>query len=250
MEVNRTIQQLIPYCLALFIGIMYGHLRGQSGDRLEELLAKAQQMEEDLDPTLVRASLGEIELDQGKWLNTVEPRYGGRLLTFDAFMTNEGVALSWATEDEMYSDIFVVERKQKDGTFASITHEKAAGMSRGLRSYRVQDEFPKDGLNVYRLRQKNLNGIEHVSQTIELIYNPKHLLVIQPLDNQQLLSIKTPMNILSISIEDTRGTVVIQTSPVDHFSNTIDIRDLKPGKYLVRIDDGELVREAAFEKKK
>ena len=217
---------------------------------LIKMLEQAQQMQRQLDPALVRASLGEIERDQGLWNTEKGSRFGGKLLNFDAFMTEDGVEISWATEDEIYSQFFVIERKQADGSFASIALIDAAGTHKGLRSYHMLDSFPKDGLNVYRLRQEDLNGSKHISKVRLLEYQAKDLLTIKVGKDEQFLSINSSMKVIKISIADISGKIVASSSASDGILNSVDIRSLKPGQYMVRVDDGHQVKQAAFVKKK
>jgi hypothetical protein len=73
------------------------------------------------------------------------------LSSFDAAMTGNVVALSWATALEVNSDHFVVQRSSGNG-WENIGNVSASGFSQLPVNYSFTDEFPLAGVNEYRLQ--------------------------------------------------------------------------------------------------
>ncbi len=76
--------------------------------------------------------------------------------------------LFWATATETSSDYFLLE-KSKDGiSYTTVGKVKGAGNSVRKNSYSLEDVFPSEGLNYYRLSQFDFNGKPGISGVITL----------------------------------------------------------------------------------
>ncbi len=68
------------------------------------------------------------------------------------------VDIDWETASEINNDYFTVERSV-DGTFFSVVSTVAgSGNSTVIKSYSCIDEFPKNGINYYRVKQTDYDG--------------------------------------------------------------------------------------------
>jgi len=229
-------------------------LVGQETD--EETKAWVQAMLEGAEavynPEIARASIGEIEMNQGLWLPEVEKRFGGELLSFDAIPGKNGVELIWTTAIEENSNYFKLERQQENHTFATISIQKAAGYSRNIKTYQVIDDHPRAGENVYVLRQYDHTGLVHETSPIKVMFgSPGQLPVASHLKVQdEFLNIMNQSGMVRISIIDSNGEVMVATEKTSDTHARIDIGTLKPGSYAVKVDDGKQIRYLEFEKKK
>lgn len=79
-------------------------------------------------------------------------------LRFSGRLRGKVVELGWATATETDNAGFTVERLDADGEFAAIGEVAGAGTSFAVNDYVFADEAPRDGANVYRLRQRDFSG--------------------------------------------------------------------------------------------
>ncbi|GAB4403103.1 MAG: hypothetical protein OHK0039_01820 [Bacteroidia bacterium] len=153
-------------CLGIGIVLQMGMAAGQDSVAtthlwVQEVLVGAEQTwtkEE------VKAMLGERISDQGLW-QSESVGFSGKLLSFELRLDSGTVHIVWETGSEYNTAFFAVERRQPEGGFATIHIVPAAGTSRTLRIYRIRDAFPLGGVNTYRIRQVDLNGQVHYSQS-------------------------------------------------------------------------------------
>ncbi|HEY4324239.1 MAG TPA: T9SS type A sorting domain-containing protein [Mucilaginibacter sp.] len=95
-----------------------------------------------------------------------------RLLNFTAnkvtSIANREVQLTWITEHEENYTNFTVERSTDSGkNFDALT----AIQGSALGTYHLLDKAPVNGLNLYRLKQEDINNIVTYSQTIPVRFN-------------------------------------------------------------------------------
>ncbi|MDQ3111821.1 MAG: T9SS type A sorting domain-containing protein [Bacteroidota bacterium] len=162
-------------------------------------------------------------------------------LYFDAAAeTNGTVKLDWTTATELNSDYFAVERTTDGIIYSEIGRIGAAGNSSSLHTYTTTDPSPADGMNYYRLRQEDLNGVFEYSilRSVEIVNNKYTIQTFpNPSDGSFTLALGTAW------IEDNASVTIfaIDGRVVQHFENdelenaSISIL-LSPGIYLVRID--------------
>lgn len=82
-----------------------------------------------------------------------------RLGSFVCAESDAGVLLQWQTLVEDNSDRFEIERRIDGTEYRTIGKVKAAGTSRQNTDYQFIDRHPLPGLNYYRLKQVDYNGI-------------------------------------------------------------------------------------------
>ena len=80
------------------------------------------------------------------------------LLSFEATVVEDGVALDWVTLTEENNDYMAVERSLDGRVFQEIGRIKGKGTSYERQSYHFLDRLPATGLNYYRLRQVDYDG--------------------------------------------------------------------------------------------
>ncbi len=80
------------------------------------------------------------------------------LVSFDAIVIENGVALNWVTAVEIDNDYFTIERSTDGVEFVPIKVIDGAGHSTVLKYYSDLDDEPLNGKLYYRLKQTDFNG--------------------------------------------------------------------------------------------
>lgn len=89
-----------------------------------------------------------------------------KLLSFDAAIENNQVALLWSTATELNNAYFILERSTNGKDFTAITKMDGAGTSRVTNTYRYNDDMPTTGYNYYRLKQVDESGVATYSRVL------------------------------------------------------------------------------------
>jgi hypothetical protein len=94
------------------------------------------------------------------------------LISFDAFPEQGYVLLKWATENEMATDFFTIEKTTDGLGFAEVGNTDAAGYSEpGERLvYEMKDNEPYQGRSFYRLKTTDFDGMVSLSHLVEVQY--------------------------------------------------------------------------------
>lgn len=92
--------------------------------------------------------------------------------SFTATPVGSVVQLDWATASEQNADRFMIERSADGTAFAAIGEQMAAGNSATTQQYQFTDGSPLAGTSYYRLRQLDMDGTAHFSNTVEVAFAP------------------------------------------------------------------------------
>lgn len=163
------------------------------------------------------------------------------LTSFTGTPAGNAVLLEWATASEQNSAKFVVERSADNATFEALGEEMAAGNSNTVRNYQFADLSPLAGISYYRLRQLDMDGAEHLSNTIEVAYAPGQVsltLVPNPATVGQTLTVlgSDAEAEISLRLYTVAGDLVTdQTLPAGVRSISLPV--LPAGLYLYRLKD-------------
>jgi hypothetical protein len=90
------------------------------------------------------------------------------LISFTATPNIHTVDLNWTTANETNSEYFGIERSVDGKRFLPIGRLAAAGNSTVARNYHFADEEPLEDVSYYRLRQTDMDGQVHFSNTVEV----------------------------------------------------------------------------------
>ena len=167
------------------------------------------------------------------------------LTSFAASKQEARVVLSWLTANEKANDVFYVERSNNGKSFTSIGNIKGAGNSAVQKSYAYTDIAPLKGINYYRLKSKDFDGKESMSQIVSLLFankSDKFSISPNPVANASLrLDYDAAINEdVTITIIDAIGKVVKnEKRSVVSGSNSINlvVNDLANGYYFIRLND-------------
>lgn len=168
------------------------------------------------------------------------------LLFFDAEATDAKVRLSWATATEHESDRFVVQRSGEGSTWTDAIEVRAAGNSSTRIDYTAIDAAPLNGLSYYRLAQLDRDGVRNYSNAVPVTFTQAGEPVLRPNPSRGLVSLALPgwHGKAVVEVIDGRGhRAKILHVDAEGF-NTLDLRDLPEGTYLVRAGSDRDVRVA------
>jgi hypothetical protein len=167
-----------------------------------------------------------------------------KLLDFTAVKQGTTSRINWTTSQEINSSHFVVERSADGRTWSAIATVSAAGNSNSILNYQVIDQRPLKGVNLYRLRQVDLDARAEFSATRKVNFDALYTFSIYP---------NPAKDVLQITVDDAagiKGSIQVLNMQSQLIINrqvnsslqpaTLNISALRPGVYVLKIvtDDG------------
>ncbi|HRP31774.1 MAG TPA: T9SS type A sorting domain-containing protein, partial [Agriterribacter sp.] len=101
-------------------------------------------------------------------------------LNFEVQKQNDHALLVWTTAGEINNKDFVVEHSMNGKDWKSIGVVKGALNSFSNNTYQFIHDQPSEGINYYRLRQRDLDGRNSFSSVQTVKFEPKAALVVYP----------------------------------------------------------------------
>lgn len=164
------------------------------------------------------------------------------LLSFTATAAAKSVTLDWATANEVANDRFVIERSQNASQWLPIGTVRAGGRSAG--DYAFTDEQPLDGRNFYRLRQIDLDGSFALYGPVQVTFTAAELSVFpNPAGNE--LRFNRQLEAATVTLLEGTGRTLRNVTVAN---GRMDVSNLRPGIYLVRVEQGNTVETLRFVK--
>ncbi len=151
--------------------------------------------------------------------------------------------ISWATEQEINSSHFEVERSLDGRTWNSIANIIAAGNSTHRIDYSITDNAPIKGINYYRLKQVDADSRFIYSDVKSLLFNSAYTAQVSPNPAKGYINIyltKTGNQPASIELLNMQGKTVYKTSTTQSMVQ-IPAMGLAKGLYVVKVIDAENV---------
>ena len=174
-----------------------------------------------------------------------------QLISFTAHKQNKSIVLNWKTAFEQNSNYFGIERSNDGSNFGSIGNKAAAGNSQIARYYSFIDGAPNTGINLYRLKQTDLDGKFTYSPVLIIRNDVSELIFsLSPNPATDFINIVYTGNKdrVFITIYDAGGKLVKQQTAKNGLPITVQIQELKSGMYFIQLSDGEIIRNAKFVK--
>tara|TARA_B100000795_G_scaffold75023_2_gene53274 strand:- start:17565 stop:19184 length:1620 start_codon:yes stop_codon:yes gene_type:complete len=170
-----------------------------------------------------------------------------QLLYFVAKCDNRNINISWATASENNNDYFTLERTHDGINFKQLERFDGAGNSAQTINYSFIDNEPLQGISYYRLRQTDIDGKDEYFNltSVSCGQNDSHKFKIFP--NPAVSNITVTLDLTKIDAEsyivfyDIRGKEVmnIRRKADSNRQIRIDINDLEPGCYIMRLTHGD-----------
>jgi len=159
-----------------------------------------------------------------------------KLLSFTAVKQGDAVKLDWATSQEINSKSFEVERSAGTG-FTKIGTVEAKGYSSVKTSYSFFDRQPLSGLNLYRLKQLDLDGKFEYSPVVKIVFSrqPGIRITPNPASTFVNIGIDNSNEAITIQIIDLNGRLLKQQVLAPGAQNTpVTVSGLAKGLYTVK----------------
>lgn len=154
------------------------------------------------------------------------------------------VILSWATESELNSEKFIVEKSRNGVNWELVDELAAAGNSNSHLSYSTTDKKPYQGVSYYRLRQVDFDGKEKIYGPISVscTYDGNSINVYpNPNNGNFTVEINSPSDIEEASLQLLAVTGKLIASRefqiVDGVTQIMieETQSLKPGTYVLKV---------------
>lgn len=150
--------------------------------------------------------------------------------------------VKWTTAQESGNDFFAVERSLDGRAFTEIGRVRGAGNSAAATSYEFTDEAPVAGTTYYRLRQVDFSGAQAVFGPVPVVRTGEGISAF-PNPASDFIAVRGAAAGAQLTILDLNGRVISQSA---NTGNDVDVRNLRPGTYLVRISDANTVETLRF----
>jgi hypothetical protein len=169
-----------------------------------------------------------------------------------AILQNAETLVSWATEQEINTSKFEIERSIDGTRFEKIGERPAAGNSSSIKKYEHKDVQPVIGFNFYRIKQIDVDG-RFTYSTIVKVLNTKNIkeAFIAPNPLIDMLNLVEPETIFikSIEVYDSRGALILLkniNSQVQLYS--LPVSNLPKGNYILKVNDEKGTKSIVFVK--
>jgi len=163
------------------------------------------------------------------------------LTSFTATRQQQIVHLQWTTASEQNNRGFTIQRSRNAQTFTSIGFVAAAGdgNSNATRQYQFKDERPLNGINYYRLQQKDVDGGYSYSATRTVNFNLSSYFKVYPAITQNQINIELANGLVAdgstiLRLVDVSGKIHV-SKPMRLSKETMYLQGLPTGMYLLQI---------------
>lgn len=160
------------------------------------------------------------------------------LVNYTAKAQGNKVKLQWATTMETNSKEFIISRSLDGKTFVETGKTAGAGNSSIQKNYTFYDNNPANGMNYYRLQQKDFDGrvTDHGIRKVEFSMAPKTV-KLYPNPVRDILKIEfSAGEYQQIELTDNAGRVLqrVNLSVIEN-QKTIRLANYASGVYFVRL---------------
>ena len=163
------------------------------------------------------------------------------LINFDATINESKVSLNWATASELDNDHFELERSADGNIWTAIGEVKGAGTTSEGQKYSYTDLNPLSGVNYYRLKQVDVDGVFTYSNIAEIsLGNNTHTANMSvypnPVNHAGVLNISLSSdNINIVTITNSVGQTVYNNTISEGQHQQISGLDLPAGVYILTV---------------
>ena len=164
-------------------------------------------------------------------------------LSFTAMPENKFVLLEWKTAFESNSSRFEIERSINSFEFNKIGSVNAAGNSTSILQYSFTDNLPFKGINYYRLKQIDLDGLLTFSEIrkVEMETNKSIFILYNNPSNGTGITVRTDNTSSLLSIFTFSGQKLKEIKIINHIQ-LIDLSGLPSGTYTAVLNkEGSIV---------
>ena len=166
------------------------------------------------------------------------------MINFTAKAGEINIVLEWNTSMEYNNDYFEIQRSADGIHFNAIGRVSGNGTSEQRQKYSYTDGNPLNGINYYRLKQVDFDGKDAQTRIINIDFNDnmhetRLRLFPNPASSQIGVVIQDINNIFSITITDILGNELKKVSGNNQNAVFLDVSELVPGFYTVRLQQSD-----------
>lgn len=174
-----------------------------------------------------------------------------QFLSFDAYKNQQQVLLKWKTAEEINTSHFEVERSFNGVDFVNIGRVVAQNRP-GTHEYSFIDRQPGKGLNLYRLKQVDLDGRSEHSRIARVLFDVNVNMVVHPnpATDKLFITLSDGSAKWMSAVYDVQGRLVKQEllTPTGNMLQ-VDVSALAPGVYSLTLINGLETMHARFVKR-
>jgi uncharacterized repeat protein (TIGR03803 family) len=169
------------------------------------------------------------------------------LLSFNAEKKGGSVLLTWKTAQEQKSNRFEIERSADGISYHLIGTVAASGNTSTVTTYSLIDHQPFDGINYYRLKQVDIDGLFAYSKIVSADFGKSGKLTVFPNPASDRLHVRWPQdgNFTQVRIVNSTGQVVLQKN-VNSSTTELNLEGLPKGWYTLQLIGKENNLEKRF----
>ena len=177
------------------------------------------------------AYLGAIKIEETATLPV-------RFHSFSGQVEDGMTFLNWSTASELNNAFFDIEHSKNGRDFVTIGRVEGNGTTIEPQYYSFKDEKPLDGLNMYRLKQVDLDGNSQYSNNLSIyVEEEKTDLILYPNPALSELNLILPRQMEEDSkllITDQMGRILLEEDRINP-SMRVDLSSLNNGHYLIQV---------------
>lgn len=167
-----------------------------------------------------------------------------KLRSFTAQPQGNRIALNWATDEELNTSHFVIERSTNARNWSAIQNVAAKGEAAG---YTTTDATPAAGENFYRLKSVDIDGKFEYSHVLKVVRGRSLAVHVSPnpATEQVTVSLATPSTApLQLQLVNNNGQVVSEKLYASGTSLIqFDLKSAAPGVYTLLLRNGNTLME-------
>ena len=153
------------------------------------------------------------------------------LIDFRGRVSKSQIHLNWETGSELNNLMFEIEKSKDGKNWASIDFVEGRGTANKVNEYEYEDKAPLLGINYYRLKQVDIDGIFEYSKVITVHFSKERVLQLYPNPTNGKLQIDG-IDQGEIVIVNAIGKTIYQ----QNYSGTeLDISAIANGVYFLSI---------------
>jgi hypothetical protein len=155
-----------------------------------------------------------------------------KLAFFNVVKESTTALISWATTEEANSDRFEIERSQNGKNWEKIGTVAANGESSDLKHYRLTDDAPQHGENLYRLKMIDMDTKFSYSTVRSITVDAD--IFVYPNPSSDFIRVRDTDKASLVSIIDLNGKTVHKA--VVNSKGEISVKNIATGMYSVRVE--------------
>jgi hypothetical protein len=166
-------------------------------------------------------------------------------LDVSAQRRNSNVQISWQTADEDNCANYQVEKSGNGTDWNHMGNAIKANNTTGPNNYSLNDNNLPTAISFYRVRQNDLDGQYTYSKIVSVKNDKSGGIWLYPIPANNVLTVVAggSLQLRSVNIYNTVGSLVVFAQPQRASSHTIDVRHLAAGTYtaMIILSDGSTI---------